>query len=103
MAKAKAKPKGNGKPHKAHPKQEHLPDLGPQKLQDVIDAAVTYREQVRIRMAATEAEVEAKAKVIDVMTGHGLTHYEYGGIEVDLRNKVEVKVKSPATGANMEE
>lgn len=105
MAKKKVSPKKpKAKAKKSTPKlvakkgarQVPLPGMEDRAISSLDDAAMSYDEVKKQRMALTEQEVEAKATVSTLMHKLKKTHYKHNGITIDLvpeGEKVKVKIK----------
>lgn len=81
------------------PKQTTTEDLQTSKVPALNRAAIEYAEIRDRRMEMTNEEVEAKAKVLNLMKKHDLSTYAYGRINVRLvvgEDTVKVKIKPDA-------
>jgi hypothetical protein len=98
-AKKKAKKKSPAKKKVAvnkGPRQTSLPGMEDRKITALDNAALSYDEIKKQRMALTEQEVEAKELVRSMMHKQGKTTYKHNGIQIDLvpeGEKVKVKIK----------
>jgi hypothetical protein len=75
-------------------KQETLPGMERRDVPEIEQAAENYRKIRDERCELSKRESEAKSALIQVMKNKGRTYYSYNGLNVQLSNQENVKVKS---------
>ena len=76
--------------------QEHLPEMEPEKIPTIHNAAMNYADAREEHKEATLRKNGAEEKLITAMQAAGKTVYVYGDITVKLKssNSVGVRIKS---------
>lgn len=74
--------------------QEELPGMEARDVPEIEQAADRYRQIRDERCALSKEEAEAKAALIQVMKNKGRQFYSYNGLNVQLSNQENVRVKS---------
>lgn len=80
--------------------QEHLPQMEPDKIPAIHNAAVNYQEARANHVKATKLKNAAAEKLIEAMQKHGKTIYVYGDVSAEIDDTVKVKVKIKSAEAS---
>jgi tRNA C32,U32 (ribose-2'-O)-methylase TrmJ len=79
---------------KSRTKKQYLPGLEPPSHKDVDGAAETYYDAMMERTKLSKEESEAMDNLVELMTKHGITHYETpDGLVISVLSKTKAKVK----------
>lgn len=91
---------------KKGPRQAALPGMEDRAIESLNDAALSYDEAKKDRMAKSKVEKEKKTAVQDLMHAMKKKHYQYSNVIIDLvpeGEKVKVKILPEGTEPSEED